>query len=168
MNGLLIFTGILLLGFAVHGLYKGFVKTAFTLLLKIVTLIIGTMLVPYITSFLFKDVVSGNGQLANHVHVFVVLYVSIMIAIKVLIHSLNVLAKLPVLKSMNRICGFVIGLVEGIFVLWIIFAVTVAISATPMGQWVETKVMESELLTFFYKNNLVSHIINDLFFQLFN
>ena len=73
-------------------------------------------------------------------------------------------AKLPVLKSMNRICGFVIGLVEGIFVLWIIFAITVAISATPMGQWVETKVMESELLTFFYKNNLVSHIINDLFF----
>lgn len=165
MNELLIFTGILLLGFAVHGLYKGFVKTAFTLLLKIVTLIIGIMLVPYITSFLFKDVVTGNGQLVNHVGVFIILYTAIMMGMKVLINSINILAKLPVLKSMNRLCGFAIGLVEGVLVLWIIFAIAVAVAKTPPGQWVEAKAMENELLTFLYKNNLVSHIINDLFLK---
>ncbi|MBQ7065205.1 MAG: CvpA family protein [Lachnospiraceae bacterium] len=165
MNELLIFTGIILLGFAVHGWCKGFVKTAFTFLLKIVTLVVGIILGPYITSFLFKDVVTGNGKLVNHVLVFIVLYVVIMIGIRILINSLNILAKLPVLKSMNRICGFAIGLVEGVFVLWIIFAIAVVISETTPGQWIVGKAMENELLTFLYENNLVSHIINDLFLK---
>lgn len=163
MNELLIFTIILLLGFAIHGLYAGFVKTVFTLLLKIVTLIIGIMLTPYITGFLFQDVISGNGELVNHVIVFIVIYGLIMIGLRLLITSLNILAKLPILKSMNKICGLLVGFLEGILVLWIIFAVAYAISATPPGVWIEEKAMENSFLTFLYENNLVSHIIKDLF-----
>lgn len=163
MNELLIFTAILLLGFAIHGLYAGFVKTVFTLILKIVTLIIGVMLTPYISSFLFKDITSGNGKLVNHATVFIVLYVLAIVLLKVLLVSLNVLAKLPILKSMNRICGFAAGLAEGILVLWIVFAVAFALSSTPLGMWVEERAMENAFLAFVYENNLVTHVMTDLF-----
>lgn len=165
MNELLIFSAILLLGFAIHGLYAGFVKTVFTFALKIITMIMGIMLTPYITSFLFKDITSGNGKLVNHIIVFGIMYGLIMIGIKVLITSFDILAKLPVLKTMNRICGFATGLAEGILMLWIFFAVAVVISATPAGQWIERKAMENAFLTFLYQNNMVSHIINDLFLK---
>lgn len=163
MNELLIFTAILLLGFAIHGLYAGFVKTIFTLILKIVTLIIGIMLTPHISSFLFKDITSGNGKLANHIVVFVVIYILAIVLLKVLLVSLDVLAKLPILKSMNRICGFVAGFAEGILVLWIVFAIAFALSSTPLGMWIEEKAMENTFLTFVYENNLVTHVMNDLF-----
>lgn len=163
MNELVIFTAVLLLGFSIHGLYAGFVKTVFTLVLKIVTIIIGIMLTPYITSFLFRDITSGNGELVNHVIVFLVLYGVVMIGARVLIASFNILTKLPILKSMNRICGFAAGLMEGILVLWIVFAIAFAISSTPMGVWIEEKAMENNFLLFFYKNNLIIHIVNDFF-----
>ena len=163
MNELLIFTAVLLLGFAIHGLYAGFVKTVFTLALKIVTLIIGTTITPYITSFLFKDITSGSGELVNHAVVFIVLYGMIIIGARVLTTSLNILAKLPILKIMNRICGFVAGLIEGILVLWIVFAIAFAISSTPLGSWIEERAMENAFLAFFYENNLITHIMNDLF-----
>ncbi|MBD5544826.1 MAG: CvpA family protein [Lachnospiraceae bacterium] len=162
MNALFIFTAVLLLGFAIHGLYAGFVKTVFTLALKIATLIIGTILTPYITGFLFLDITSGNGELINHIAVFVVIYVLVMIGARILITSFHILAKLPILKSMNKICGFVAGLMEGILVLWIVFAVAFAISSTPLGIWIKEKAMENAFLAFFYENNLITHIINDL------
>ncbi len=161
MNELVIFAAVLLLGFSIHGLYAGFVKTVFTLGLKIVTMIVGIMLTPYITGFLFQDITSGNGELVNHVIVFLVLYGLVMIGARVLIVSFNILTRLPILKSMNKICGFAAGFVEGVLVLWIIFAIALALSATPLGIWVEERAMENAFLSFFYKNNLIIHIVND-------
>lgn len=161
MNELVIFTAVLLLGFSIHGLYAGFVKTVFTLVLKIVTMTIGIMITPYITSFLFRDITSGNGELVNHVIVFLVLYGLVMIGARVLIASFNILTKLPILKSMNRICGFAAGFVEGVLVLWIILAIAFALSATPLGAWVKERVMENAFLSFLYRNNLIIHVVND-------
>lgn len=161
MNELVIFTAVLLLGFSIHGLYAGFVKTVFTLVLKIVTMIIGIMLTPYITSFLFRDITSGNGELVNHVIVFLVLYGLVMIGARVLIASFNILTRLPILKSMNKICGFVAGFIEGVLVLWIVLAIAFALSATPLGIWVKESAMENAFLSFFYRNNLIIHIAND-------
>lgn len=149
MNELVIFTAVLLLGFSIHGLYAGFVKTVFTLVLKIVTMIIGIMLTPYITSFLFRDITSGNGELVNHVIVFLVLYGLVMIGARVLIASFNILTRLPILKSMNKICGFAAGFIEGVLVLWIVLAIAFALSATPLGIWVEERAMENAFLSFF-------------------
>ena len=150
MNELVIFTAVLLLGFSIHGLYAGFVKTVFTLVLKIVTMIIGIMLTPYITSFLFRDITSWNGELVNHIIVFLVLYGLVMIGARVLIASFNILTKLPILKSMNKICGFAAGFIEGVLVLWIILAIAFAFSTTPLGVWVEERAMENAFLSFFY------------------
>lgn len=161
MNELAIFAAVLLLGFSVHGLYVGFVKTVFTLGLKIVTMIVGVMLTPYITGFLFQDITSGNGKLVNHVIVFLVLYGLVMIGARVLIASFNILTRLPILKSMNKICGFAAGFAEGVLVLWIILAIAFALSTTPLGIWVEERAMENAFLSFFYKNNLIIHIVND-------
>lgn len=165
MNELVILAWAVLFGCSLYGFFRGFVKTAFTFLIKLLSLIVGVMLVPYITSFLFRDVVSGNGRLTSHVLVFVIVYLFIMLGVRISVNALNILSRLPGLKSMNRICGLFAGFVEGIFVLWVLLAILSAVPATISGGWAEEKITESRMLVTLNENNLVSHLFEDVFLK---
>lgn len=163
MNGLLIIVIVILAAFSLGGMMTGFVKTVFRLAITILAWIIGIMITPHISSFLFKDILSGNGQLVNHITIFIVIFVLLNIAFLIISKSLDIITKLPILKTMNRFLGFLTGFIEGILVIWIMIAIFSVIKETSFGESMLLMINQNPFLSFLYKNNLVLHIIEDMF-----
>ena len=163
MNGLLMIVIAILAAFSLGGMMTGFVKTIFRLAINILAWVIGIMITPHISSFLFKDILSGNGQLVNHITIFVIIFVLLNIAFLIISKSLDIITKLPILKTMNRFLGFLTGFIEGILVLWIMFAIFWAIKETSFGESMQLMINQNSFLSFLYQNNLVLHIIEDMF-----
>lgn len=163
MNGLLISVIAILVIFSLGGMKAGFVKTVFRLVMNLLAWVIGVMITPHISSFLFKDILSGSGQLVNHIIVFIVIFVLLNIVFLVISKSLDIIAKLPILKTMNRLLGFATGFLEGILILWIMFAIVWVLKETTFGESILLLIEQNPFLTFLYQNNLVLHVIEDMF-----
>lgn len=90
---------------------------------------------------------------------FVVIFIGSAIIITIIGNVLDLIAKLPILKQANKFAGLLLGLVQGVLVVWLLFAVITIISGTEFGQSVHIYITESQLLTFLYNNNLPLKLI---------
>jgi len=89
--------------------------------------------------------------------------VIVFIAVHLLIHVLDLVAKLPVLNVANKSGGAIAGLVLGYLIVQIIFLVITVFSGTGWGKSLMLQVNESAILTFLYNS---SATIKMLFSQL--
>lgn len=90
---------------------------------------------------------------------FVVTLLVAIIALTVLCFTLNLLAKLPLLKQVNVTAGLAAGVLEGLLIVWILFVVLTMFAGTDFGSESLAMISENPLLDFLYKNNLVSKFI---------
>ncbi len=86
------------------------------------------------------------------------LFVMVRVCVFLLLHILNIIFKMPILKSINSILGIAIGTVNGLIVIYIICAViTLLIPTDSVGSIVN--MIDSTLITkYFYHNNLLIEI----------
>ena len=82
-----------------------------------------------------------------------------MILLYALNKVLDVFAKLPLLKQANKLVGMALGLVQGILLVWLFFALVTVISGTEFGQTMFRYINESKLLSFLYTNNIPMNFI---------
>ena len=90
---------------------------------------------------------------------FVITLAVVIIALWILCHALNILAKLPLLKQINQMTGLAAGLAEGVLLVWILFVVLTMFAGSAFGQDAMAMIGENPLLDFLYKNNLVLKFI---------
>ncbi|MCX7841834.1 MAG: CvpA family protein [Clostridia bacterium] len=85
----------------------------------------------------------------------VLLYIAVRIALIFVRIILEGVAKLPVFKQLDKLCGFALGAVEGLLTVYIILAVVMLFNAAPQfGQLFEA--MESSVLArFLYQHNFI-------------
>ena len=93
---------------------------------------------------------------------FVVTFLVIYIALKVLCFSLDLISKLPVLHQINKLFGMAAGFLHGLLLVWLGCIVLTAISGSEAGGKLMAMVVESELLSFIYNNNLLLSTATDL------
>lgn len=86
---------------------------------------------------------------------FAVIFILLMVAV----HFLDVLAKLPVLKDINRIGGLAIGLLEGLVVVWIVFLAVVLCQGSEFGREMMASIEGNFFLKILYGNNLLERLI---------
>ena len=84
---------------------------------------------------------------------FLVLFVIVLIILKVIAASLDLISKLPVLHGMNKIGGLIFGLVHGLVNLWIICSILTIFASTSFGQFVFRQINENPFLGMIYNNN---------------
>jgi uncharacterized membrane protein required for colicin V production len=94
---------------------------------------------------------------------FVLLFVIFTILIKILVNVLDIIAKLPVLKTFNSIGGAIIGMAESIVILWILCIVITAFSATDWGQQICQSISDNGLLSLIYDNNIIQQFVTGIF-----
>ncbi len=75
----------------------------------------------------------------------------------------NIVAKLPVISSLNHIGGFCIGGMKGLITFWIVALIVPCVIAIPAYQDLETYIQASVLFKWLYENNLVLVIFKQLF-----
>lgn len=86
---------------------------------------------------------------------YVLTFILIFIVIKVLFFFLGWIGKLPVLSGINRFLGAVLGVGEGLLILWILCRVATAFLPSEIGPQVMEAINGNEILSFLY-NTLYS------------
>ena len=91
--------------------------------------------------------------------VYLVVTIIVYIIVKVIISMLNFVAKLPLIKEVNKIGGFAIGVVYGLVVLWAACLVLTACSSKPWAKEIFVAINKNSFLGFVYNNNLITWLV---------
>lgn len=90
---------------------------------------------------------------------FVVTLLLAIVALAILCKTLDLLAKLPLLKQINSVAGLAAGVAEGLLVVWVLFVILTMFAGSAFGSEAMRMIAENPLLDFLYKNNMVSKFI---------
>ena len=84
-----------------------------------------------------------------------ILYVAIRIALFFLLKIVNAIFKLPVLKSINRLAGAAIGVVNALFIVYILCAGLIWFVPNDSSELIRDTVSKTYITQYFYNNNLL-------------
>ena len=90
---------------------------------------------------------------------FLVSVIIVQIVLWAVIAALNILAHAPVVNTVNRLAGLVLGLVQALACIWIFFLILSMLSGTEAGLYLLAMVQESEILCQLYDSNLFLQIV---------
>lgn len=105
----------------------------------------------YIASFL--------GNILVSVAVVIILYFVGLIVGKLILKVLNIANDLPVIGLFSRAGGFVVGLLKGVCVVWIVAIVVTFFCCKPWAQDFMSTLEYSFAAGWFYKNNILLYVV---------
>ena len=115
-----------------------------------------------VTKYTELGVSSIKGYMVNYISdlifnvvTFVVSFLIVFVLLRVIFGFISVLAKLPVLKQINKAAGAFAGFVLGLVVVWLIFAVITIFGSSSLSKDVFEAVNDNALLTFIYDKNII-------------
>lgn len=155
MNWLLIIVIVLMAWRMTEGYKRGMVKEIISFVSLIVLCLAVAFLGGALLSFLEKDTVS--------MVVAIILLLVLCIGHWVLnffFFPAKALVKLPVVKSVDKVLGVVIGAAETILLVWTLYTLLLTVEMGTIGQQIMVYVQESKILTFLYKYNYLAHWVS--------
>ena len=96
----------------------------------------------------------------------VLLLIVIYVIIRILLRISGAINKIPIIGGINRIFGAIIGLLEGLLILWCICLIITMFASTKFGMQVVDVINGSKVLKFIYDRNGIAIGINALFHSL--
>lgn len=105
----------------------------------------------YLSGYLAYAVINGIA--------FVLSFVVTIILIWLILYAVDILTDLPVLGGINRAGGIVLGAVQGLLWLWIIFLVIALFADTPAGRVLMEQIRSNPVLSWLYNNNFLTMAI---------
>lgn len=154
MNGLMIGVVAFLLLMTVAGMYNGLIRSIFGMVALVLSAVVSFVLTKILSGTIVKD------RLAE-VICFIIVFLMVYIACIVVMISLNLLASLPVLSTLNRIGGAVLGAALGLLCVWIFMAVITVLAENGTGTQILEMIKESELLRGLYENNFIDLLLQE-------
>ena len=100
----------------------------------------------YISAYLAKTAINAMS--------FVVLFLILMILFKVLLAAVDIIAKIPIIKGINKFAGACLGLAEALIIVWIFFFIVVMFIGNDSGSILLSMISESKFLSFLFNTNL--------------
>ncbi len=90
---------------------------------------------------------------------FAITFLIFKVGVRVLMQTLGILSRLPVIKDVNRMLGGALGFAEGMIIVWILCIVVTALGGIPMGQDILSTIKGNALLSFIYNSNILLKIL---------
>lgn len=90
---------------------------------------------------------------------YMILFIITLIIVRIIANVLDLVSKLPILNSINKVGGLLIGLVHGLVILWVLCIVLTMFSGSEVGGMLFELVNESQVLSFIYNNNLLMNVV---------
>lgn len=90
---------------------------------------------------------------------FVISFVLTIIIAKMILYALDILTELPVVGTLNRLGGMLIGLVQGILWIWVAFLVITLLCNTDVGAYLMELIKSDPVLGWIYDRNYLMQII---------
>ncbi len=143
---------LILLAFMIFKIYDGYNKGMVKEIVSFVSLIFLCLVVVLVGNGLNSYY---DGKILNVV-VMVLLLAVLSIAhhlINVVFFPAKLLAKLPVVKSLDKVLGIVVGVLETILILWTVYTFAMIMDLGAIGSFVMKSTSESRILTWLYEHN---------------
>ncbi|MBR1693277.1 MAG: CvpA family protein [Lachnospiraceae bacterium] len=147
-----------------RGWMEGFVKTTFRFVLNVAVLAVSIFITPVLLRIFFRQLLLG-GEAPGRVLPLLVIFALLKYAARLAVTALDLLAKLPVLKTLNRLLGLGTGLLQGALLICLVFLLASALSATQFGSWVQDMSRTSSWLSALYANNPIQNIVAGYFMK---
>lgn len=130
------------------GYRKGMVKEIISFISLIFLCLVAALVGNGLSSY-------SDGKFLN-VAVVTVLLALLCIAhhlINVVVFPAKLLAKLPVVHSLDKILGVVVGILETVLILWTIYTFVMMMDLGMVGEFLVQCTAENQVLTWLYRNN---------------
>lgn len=92
---------------------------------------------------------------------FIVTFLVIYIALLILSSTLDLISKLPVLNTINKTGGLLVGLARGLIMIWIFFVVITAFGGSVLGSQSLAMINDNEILKWIYDRNIFMSFISN-------
>lgn len=185
MNWLLPAVGLFIILSAWDGHHKGFIRKIVGVLSLALTLIITSVVSPYLHVFLkestglygfLQNSIEGSdmelldalrvlgmenavsGYLADEILRWAAFLIALLLAgvlIRGIVFSLGIVSYLPILHGLNKTAGLLLGFAEGVVLVWIFFVVITVCASTSVGGQLLKMTAQSSILSWLYRNNLL-------------
>ena len=162
MNILLLIVACVILGSGLNGYVNGFIKTTFRFLLKIILLVASRYITPIVFQYLLSAIFHADENGVQNVIVFLIIYALLWFGLNFVINALDIIAKLPILKTLNRTLGLFMGIASGLLFVWLYFMILPFFQTTELYQWTMTMVEQSQILTLLFENNWLYTMLQSL------
>ena len=145
---------LLLIGGGVKGYKRGMVEEVNTVLALVLALAAIAMFV-----------VAAQGYMEHETLRTILGIVCMTVAILVykiadfILSSLKLISSVPVLRGVNKLLGFGVGVLESVLLIWAIFIVIVAFEFGGISNYILTQMRENALLTWLFKNNYLADMM---------
>ena len=104
-------------------------------------------------------IASYIANIAINIIACIVVLVLVMIGLRFIAGTLNIISKLPIINSMNKIGGAVVGVLKGTIFIWIIFLGVSLLALHEDHYSILLAVEESSIGLWFYNNNVILDFI---------
>lgn len=157
MNILLIIVAVLLLFNVVDGYKKGMVKSIISfvslIILCVVTALIGNGLQSYF-----------DGEVLNVVIMVLLLCVLGIVhhLLGIVFFSAKLISKLPIVHSLDKVLGIVVGILETVLIIWTIYTFAMMMDLGMIGTQIVEYTRENSTLTWFYEHNYLAYWVQKL------
>ena len=84
---------------------------------------------------------------------YVVTFFVVWLVIRLILGALAVSRRLPVIGTADRLLGLLLGMIQGILIVWVLFLVLSLFSTTPLGAGLMREISESGFLSALYNYN---------------
>ncbi len=90
---------------------------------------------------------------------FILTFVVVFVGLWIVGISLRIISKLPILNSINRTAGLLVGGLQGLIVVWILFIILTIFSSSDIGKSAFLQIEGSGILSYIYNKNLFLNIV---------
>lgn len=153
MNYTLIIVLLIIILTTIHGFRKGFTKEISGLISWTITLFVMSLIIMIYTSF-------NNNEGKNTIVSIIILVAVEMIysVVRIILNSAKFISKLPLFHLLDQILGLIIGIGEGILIVWLLYVMNESGIFGTFGEMIRTDTATSEILSFLYEYNYLAKI----------
>ncbi|MCD8068253.1 MAG: CvpA family protein [Lachnospiraceae bacterium] len=157
MNALLVVVIIVAVWRTVVGFRRGMVKELISMVGLIFAAIVG---------FLAVNALQGYAQ-SNFFEVIVCVVLIAVVAVvhsvlKLVFFSAKVVSSLPVISTVNQLCGLIFGFLEAIVIYWILCYALVSLDMGMAGSYLREMIRENAVLYSLYQYNIIGALVDNL------
>lgn len=155
MNWLLLIAAIVLIWRIAEGLHRGMVKEIISFVSLVVLCLTVALIGTALSKYFEKDIIS--------MIVAIVLLLILCIVhrlLSIVFFSAKLVAKLPVVKTVDKLLGAVIGVLETIVLLWTLFSFIITFGMGMLGQQILQYVTDSKVLSVIFNYNYLQVLVD--------
>lgn len=150
-NWALIITGVVVFVNIISGYRKGLIKELINCISLLVSSVTAVLLSSVLKSYTEKQFV----QMITIVIMILVVSIANKL-LKMALEGIKILVELPIINFVNKLAGAFFGVAKTLLLVWFALCLIGMFDLGTIGEYVNTYIGNSELLTYLYEHNLIA------------